>query len=483
MMRFSIACWGWLWFAAALGGAVVSPSPYGINTHLANNADLARVVEAAIPWIRIDIDWRSCEPRKGDFRFADVDRVVDFAKNNGLSILAVLAYTPDWANAGKGPNHPADHTPDWSRFVSVTVTRYQQQIKYWSIWNEPNVPDFFFPGKDVFVSQVWKPAAGVIRKQDPGAFIVGPDLAHLTTTDQEWFLWLKYILVTVGEDIDIISHHLYDSRGGQYVFELLESGEPLIPSVKDLLSELGFAGHPFWLTETGWNTLTFSEDMQAENYLETLQLRRSRNYPDKVFFYELRDDANPEVSSWGILRSDGSAKRAFFVYKDFIAGEYAGNAPDPIPERDARDCYAERLIPSTAQSGLFAPLRRLRRDLVHQVPGGGFWVEAYSRWSRYLTQVSLQDSRLFHSGSRLIALTASLVDRPGGSFWTSPLPPGLRRTAREWLHLLLKKPMPFELRRLLRTAEKLESLFPENITPLKVIGHHRFRSAHQRLIH
>jgi len=481
MKRFIFACCGWLWVALVLSGAGVSFSPYGVNAHLADNATLTRAVEAGIHWIRIDIDWRSCEPRKGEFRFADVDRVVDFAKNHGLSLLAVLAYTPDWANGGKGPNYPADHSSDWSRFVSVTVQRYRQKIKYWSIWNEPNVPDFFFPGKDVFVSQVWKPAAAAIRKQDPGAFIVGPDLAHWTTTNQEWFLWLKYILVSVGEEIDIVSHHLYDSRGGQYVFELLESGEPLIPAVKDLLSDLGFAEHPFWLTETGWNTLTFSEDMQAGNYLETLQLRRSRDYPDKVFFYELRDDKNPEVSSWGILRNDGTRKPAFHVYKNFINGDYPNDDPDPIPEKDAGDCYAERLIPTTAQSGLFAPLRRLRRDLVQGVPGGRFWADAYFRWSRDLARISLEDSRLFHGGVRLIARTVRLMARQEGNFWTSPLPEDFVRMVRKWLHLALKKPLHPELRRLLRSAEKLTRLLPEELTPLKVVRHHHFLYARKHL--
>ena len=39
---------------------------------------------------------------------------------------------------------------------------------------------------------------------------------------------------------------------------------------------------------------------------------------------EIKDDPNPDVPNWGILRADYSAKEAYFRYKDFIA-----NPTDP----------------------------------------------------------------------------------------------------------------------------------------------------------
>jgi len=474
MKRFVIVCCGWLLIALYLHAATVSQSPFGINVHLAENETLSRVVEAGIHWLRIDINWRNCEPNKGDYRFADVDRVINFARNHNLSVLAVMAYTPDWANNGKGANHPADDLENWRVFVRVTVNRYREHIKYWSIWNEPNVPDFFALGKDVFMARVWQPAVQEIRKWDSGAFVVGPDLAHLTTPGQEWFLWLKYILNNAAGEIDVVSHHLYDSRGAKYVFELLESGEPLIPSVQNLIEDCGFADRPLWMTETGWNTLTLSEEMQAAHYLETLQLRRSRQYPDKMFFYEIRDDVNPEVSSWGILRSDGSAKPAFQVYRDFISGNYPSTDIDPIPEEEARDCYAERLIPTTAQSGRLTPLRRLRSDILSRIPGGKFWVEAYSRWSRDLSGISVRDSRLFHSGVQLMTRSADWLIQHADDFWTSPLPEPLRAAACRWLDLALEQPLPIDLRRLLLNAKQLMRYLPKGVTPRGVSMRPRF---------
>ncbi|MDY0297957.1 MAG: cellulase family glycosylhydrolase [Acidobacteriota bacterium] len=470
---FSLCC-VWLGLTVTLLAANASPSPYGLNVHLADNAGLKRVVEAGIAWIRIDINWNNCEPRKGVLQLADVDRVVAFARKNGLSVLAVLAYTPGWANNERGINYPADQPADWRSFVRVIVNRYQADIKYWSVWNEPNVPDFFASGKDAFMAQVWNPAAEVIRKQDPGAFIVGPDLAHLTSEGQEWFLWMKYILLNSASGFDIISHHLYDSRGGQYVFELLETGEPLIPAVVDLVAELGFSDRPFWLTETGWSTRRTSEDVQAQNYLETLQLRSSRGFPDKLFFYELRDDLNPDISSWGILRSDGSAKPAYGVYRSFISNGDPGGNTDPIPEEESEDCYAERLIPATARPQVISPLRGLRRMLLSGVAGGRFWVEAYSHHGTELARISLQDSRLFHTGNRLMRHLAFRLQCRQGDFWSTPLPPGLIADARHWLTAALTYPLADDLRRLLLRAQCLTRTLPARATPLDVVAHRRF---------
>ena len=112
-----------------------SLSPFGINVHLVENEVLDKVAEAGIGWIRIDVNWNHIEPERGQLYFDQVDRVVDFARDNSLSVLAIISYTPSWANGGKGLNHPADDVADWEGFVTTTVTRYRDRVKYWNIWN------------------------------------------------------------------------------------------------------------------------------------------------------------------------------------------------------------------------------------------------------------------------------------------------------------------------------------------------------------
>ncbi len=184
--------------ALPLAAITISPQPYGINVHLAQNEALAKVKAAGIAWIRIDIDWSVIEASKGRFTFTEVDRVVNYATANGLSIYASIGNTPGWANNKKGRNFPANNIADWKSFVTRTIARYKNQIKYWGIWNEPNLNVFFAQGKDIFVQQILLPGAQAIRAADPAAFIVGPDLSHKTAPGSEWYFWMKYILDNAG---------------------------------------------------------------------------------------------------------------------------------------------------------------------------------------------------------------------------------------------------------------------------------------------
>ena len=218
--------------AAQLTAVTISPLPYGINVHLAQNETLAKVKAAGITWIRIDVNWSVIEASKGKAVYTDVDRVVNYAAANGLSVYASIGSTPGWANGKKGSTYPAGNVADWKNFVARTVARYKNQVKYWGIWNEPNLKNFFALGKDKFVQQILLPAAQTIRGADPAAFIVGPELSHKTEAGTEWYFWMKYILDNAGSYFDIISHHIYEDHGVYYMYELLEQGDQFIPAVK-----------------------------------------------------------------------------------------------------------------------------------------------------------------------------------------------------------------------------------------------------------
>ncbi len=48
-----------------------------------------------------------------------------------------------------------------------------------------------------------------------------------------------------------------------------------------------------------------------------------------MFPYEIRDDPNPGVPPWGIVRADYTPKEAYYTYRDFIAGPSAPAIPNP----------------------------------------------------------------------------------------------------------------------------------------------------------
>lgn len=318
-------------------------SPYGINAHTGSNNVLAKIKEAGIKWIRIDLYWSKIELARGDFDFSEIDRIIEYCMNNGLSILGVLSSSPGWSNNNKGINYPPDDVEDWKNFVSITVSRYKDKIRYWNIWNEPNVEKFFALGKADFVDEIFLPAAVTIRNKSPLSLIAGPELAHLEGQGSEWYFWLKYILTECSQYIDIVSHHIYKNTGVYAIFESLEIGENITPSVKEVIEDSGFSSAPFWITETGWDTELFSEDEQETRYLEFLQKMEKKSYPNKIFFYQIIDDATPGIRPWGIIKSNFTEKPAYSVYSDFISGLYPP-AEDSEPDQLSKKCYMEESV-------------------------------------------------------------------------------------------------------------------------------------------
>jgi hypothetical protein len=421
----------------------VSILPYGINVHLVYNDVLQKVVDAGIKWVRTGANWSAVEIRKGSFDWAQVDRVINYADSHDLSILFVIAYTPGWANGNKGFTYPPDNVSDWENFVKITVNRYKNKVKYWNIWNEPNSLDFFALGKDVFVEKIFLPAARVIRSADPGAFIVGPGLAHLNSLNAEWYFWLKYILTQCSDYIDIVSHQIYKNEGVYYIYELLEMGEPLIPSVQSIIEETGHGSKPFWITETGWNTHEFSENVQAERYLEMLQEQREKRYPDKIFFYEIIDDPAPGVDPWGILRSDRSEKPAYNVYKDFIAGLYPHNGGgDDNGNTGKKKCYAEETTSATGISGrsqVISNLRHLRDTLNHFSPTVQELTRSYYQFNQQFLELALSDSRIYRLGLELIYDSHCFIAKNKNDYLSQALDADIISKARDLIALLKEK--------------------------------------------
>lgn len=296
-------------------------SPYGINSHVPDTSTLNMIQGAGIGWIRVDMNWFQMEPGRDSYNWGFMDSVVNNARARGLEIFATLAYSPAWANGTGNIADPPLDTADWYDFVYDTVRRYRNSVKYWGMWNEPNLESFFTGNGWQYREWILKPGSQAAKAADPGCFVLAPDLAHLSSSD--WPDWMEEAMIAGGADhIDIITHHCYKGDTGDDIFKYLDKGsfhwpwDP--PPLMDVLNDLGVDHMPVWLTEVGFHTDDVSEADQAKYYHQLLWGVLQRGYLHKVFPYEIRDDPNPDVPPWGIIRSDYTPKQAYYTYRDFI---------------------------------------------------------------------------------------------------------------------------------------------------------------------
>ncbi|MCK6512915.1 PKD domain-containing protein [Myxococcota bacterium] len=320
-------------------------SPFGINIHTlgwdGNATVVSSITDLGVGWIRVDFDWLSMEPSKGQYNWAVADGLVDMAVKHQLNVYATLAYAPNWAassvqaNERSGPKDPAD----WSRFVQAVVSRYKGKISHWGIWNEPNLTHFLWFADSTpraqriqtYLQTILLPGSQAVKAADPDAVVVALDLAHLGGSSLEnkahaWQPWLEEVLKQAKGSIDVISHHTYQS---DYMRSLDGSVWPWeYPSFLSTVQAQGAAQKPIWITEIGWKTDEISEAAQATEYTKMLDTMLGRAWWKRVFPYELRDDPNiPD--KWGIVRADGQRKPAWTAYRDLI------KARQPVPRAGA----------------------------------------------------------------------------------------------------------------------------------------------------
>ena len=111
-----------------------------------------------VRWIRIVMYWRDVAPSPGSTtapRFAESDpaaydwstyeRIVAEARARGIRVLVTPSGpAPDWATlAGNGVDYPSPTR--FRRFMSAAGRQFGSRVSYWSIWNEPNHPQFLGP--------------------------------------------------------------------------------------------------------------------------------------------------------------------------------------------------------------------------------------------------------------------------------------------------------------------------------------------------
>jgi len=329
--------WIPLFFALAIApasrAAAVEATPYGINIHAPQgdelNALLDRVQAAGIGWVRIDFIWYWVEPARDQYDWRVYDAIAAAAKARGIEVFANIAYTPAWATSGAAVTGVPDPA-EWAEVCSEAAKRYRGSIRHWGVWNEPNLDKFWAGNREQYVDVLLKPCADAIHAANPAAKVGGPDLAHLTSGDTDWYVWLREILVDAGDKLDFVTHHVYDSDGHRDVGDRLDGStvfgnrpslwDVVNPSVEEVLKNAGWWGKPVWITETGWDSTNVGESQQAAWYggllNDWLTGNPDRSWLQKIFFYEMVDGP---PAGWGILRADRVPKPAYDTYRAFIA--------------------------------------------------------------------------------------------------------------------------------------------------------------------
>ncbi|SCX32945.1 Ig-like domain-containing protein [Mycolicibacterium fluoranthenivorans] len=334
---------------ATVGVTIAPPSATAVDqrpTEIAVNAQqmyfysqtdtdkaMGLLKDAGITTIRIMLPWAGIEPADGTYDWAAVDRVVDSAQSNGITVLGVLGTTPDWAavpGQAQYQGRPAD-LDAFAEFVTEVATHFQGRVSDYEVWNEPNAGIFWAPAPDAAqYTALLKVAYTAIKGADPDAVVIaasvgaGPEDPGVAINPVT-FLAQMYA-AGAGGYFDAVSFHPY-----QYalLFSVGEghAGTPITQAEQmyAVMVANGDGNKKIWATEYGEPTSDVSETAQAAYIGDFLRTWRTLEFAGPAFLHTFADypDPDPTQASFGLFRQDWTPKPAVSTVEQVIAENQA----------------------------------------------------------------------------------------------------------------------------------------------------------------
>ena len=94
--------------------------------------------------VRLQGGWAKCEPEKGKYNFAWLDEVIDHARAQAVEPWLQTSYGNPIYEGGGGIHLSAGFPTSevalaaWDDWVRAMAERYQDKVKIWEVWNEPD---------------------------------------------------------------------------------------------------------------------------------------------------------------------------------------------------------------------------------------------------------------------------------------------------------------------------------------------------------
>ena len=320
--------------AVSTPGAAAAGAVYGFSDpNLVNESasvqlqQLEQMKAMGVTSIRLDAGWAWVEPTAGSYDWSALDQVISSINQVGFSIDLIIDQCPSWAGVSSADGsvwaQPAS-AATYATYAAAVAARYGSKgVKYFEIWNEPNINNFWVPTPDPAAYTADLQAAySAIKQVDPSATVISGGLSPATTTattiDPRTFLEDMYSDGAEGS---------FDGLGDHpYSYPLLPDDEEswsgwsqmsqTSPSLRSIMAANGDSSKKIWITEFGAPTTgsnSVGEDGQAAALTQAIAQAQSFSWLGSFYIYTWADLASePEIDNgFGLLTDSNTEKTAY----------------------------------------------------------------------------------------------------------------------------------------------------------------------------
>ncbi|NUQ64148.1 MAG: beta-galactosidase [Pirellulales bacterium] len=285
------------------------------------------VAPLGIKTIRLQGGWAKTEKVQGVYDFGWLDYVIDDALSKGLEIWLETDYgNPMYEGAGTadlGAGFPTSEVglAAWDRWVEAMATRYQDKVKKWAMWNEPDIGVSKTPE---MIANFNIRTAQIIKRTSPDARIGALSLARIQPQylDQclkviadrgklDLFEWVIYHGYTKNPDDAYKNVEAMKEVVAKYEPRLkMWQGENGCPSER--ATKFALSGHDWSeLTQAKWNTRRMLGDL-------------GHDCISSVFTICDFDHAGREINRKGLLkindkRNLAKVKMAYYAVQNVVS--------------------------------------------------------------------------------------------------------------------------------------------------------------------
>jgi hypothetical protein len=273
------------------------------------------IASTGVKWVRYWLCWYQVEYDSGVYDFAATDAVVDGYDTRGLNVYLTLFSGNQWYDGpdssiydsvahpeyGLAPTQGSASMQGWLSFVDSAVVRYRDRVKYWDIWNEPNI-DFWQPVPNAQnYAYLLKQTSQKIKSIDPSAKVIG-----LGTSTIDFGYISEVLQEDVIGDIDFLGFHPYryfpeddqDNLGPWYPPTPYTNYEEELQGLLDTLAKYDTLGRvQLWDEEAGYpsqpeifiwtpDTIFSSEATQAKYLLRRCIMNLAFDVAVTTWFYD-----------------------------------------------------------------------------------------------------------------------------------------------------------------------------------------------------
>ena len=347
-------------------------NPFGINVFLEQEVDkwkreksLQMIAEAGFHWIRQEFPWEDIEIHgKGDFEdrrhepsrsaWEKYDHIVGLAERYGVEIIARLSNPPAWTRAAGGTYAPPDDLADWGDFVSAAVSRYRGRVRYYQLWNEPNIyPEWGEqPVDPEAYTRLLCEGYRRAKEADPEVVILSGALAATVSLhsgpgparglNELVFLQRMYDAGAAAcFDVLTVNDYMLWSGPTDHRLQPLNINFSRPVYVRDVMVANGDAHKPIWISEMNSNAVPNDPGIQGWGGYGQVTLEQQARYA--VLAYQRALEEWPwvgVVNFWFFKRASDAERDQAWYYFRMVEPDFT-----PMPVYDAVRQYTAGLTP------------------------------------------------------------------------------------------------------------------------------------------